>query len=161
MVGQTGTTRKIILSALEDENVQTRRVAARTVAEIIDDPPLKSAMKALKDTDADVRNYAAQIVGKIRSAEAVQPLIKMLLEDENDKVKASVADSLGKIGKPAVKPLIELLEGTKDLELSLRLVRILGITGDKRAVKPLEKIYKETPNTVLKDATAKALNEIP
>ena len=160
-MGQTNATRKIILDALEDEDVHTRRVAARTVAEIVDDPPLKSAMKALNDTDADMRNYAAQIAGKLRSAEAVQPLIKMLLEDENDNVKASAADSLGKIGKPAVKPLINLLEETEALDLNLRLVRILGKIGDKRAVKPLEKVYKETPNPVLKDATAKALNEIP
>jgi HEAT repeat protein len=160
-MGETNPTGKVILDALEDEDVPTRRVAARAVAEIMDDPPLKSAMKALNDTDADVRDYATQIVGKLRSAEAVQKLIKMLLEDENDRVKSSAADALGKIGKPAVKPLIELLEGTKALDLNLRLVRILGEIGDKRAVKPLEKIYKETTNPVLKDATAKALNEIP
>ncbi len=160
-MGQTNATRKILLDTLAAENVQTRRVAARAIAEIVDDPPLKPTMKALNDADADVRNYAAQIAGKTGSAEIVQPLIKMLLEDENDNVKASAAGSLGKLGKPAVKPLIKLLEGTKELDLSLRLVSILGKLGNKQAVKPLEKIYKETTNPVLKDATAKALNEIP
>jgi len=160
-MGQTNATKKIILDALEDEDVHTRRVAARAIAEIVDNPPLKPAMKALNDIDADVRDYATQIVGKIRSAEAVQPLIKRLLEDENDRVKASAATSLAKIGKPAVKPLIKLLEETEKLELRLRLVWILGKIGDKEAVKPLEKIYKETSNAVLKDSTAKALNEIP
>ncbi len=87
-------------------------------------------------------------------------MIKMLLEDESDQVKASAADSLGKIGKPAVEPLIELLEDAKDMELIIWIVQTLGEIGDKRAIKPMEKIYNETSNTVLQHETARALNKI-
>lgn len=159
-MGQTNPARKIILDALSDENVQTRRVAARALAEIVDNPPLKSVLEALKDTDADVRNHAALAVGKLGSPEAVQPLVKMLLEDESDQVKASAADSLGKIGKPAVEPLIKLLGGVNDMELTIWIVQTLGTIGDKRAIKPMEKLYRETSNVVLKDQTARALNKI-
>jgi len=114
----------------------------------------------MKDADADVRNYAARAVGKTRSAEAVPPLVKILQEDENQQVRASAAGSLEKLGKSAVDPLIKVLEGTEDMELTIRIVQILGNLGDKKAIKPLEKVYKETSNTVLKNETAKALNKI-
>jgi HEAT repeat protein len=83
------------------------------------------------------------------------------VEDENDQVKTSAIESIGEIGKPAVDPLIKLLEETKDVELTIRLVQVLGKIGDKKAVKPLEKIYNESTNSVLKNETAKALNMIP
>ncbi len=159
-MGQTNPSRQVILTAMDDENVQTRRVAVKSVAEVLDDPPPKPVMKALQDADADVRNYAALAVGKTRSPEAVKPLIKMLLEDESDQVKASAAGSLGKIGKPAVEPLIKLLEDAKEMELIIWIVQTLGEIGDKRAIKPMEKIYNETTNTVLQHETARALNNI-
>jgi HEAT repeat protein len=80
-----------------------------------------------------VRNHAVISIGKIRSPESVQPLIRILVEDESDQVKASAADSLRKIGKPAVNPLIKLVEETKEIELTIRLVQILGKIGDKKS----------------------------
>lgn len=159
-MGQRSDTRKIILDALEKGDVNARRVAAKAMAELIDDPPMKPMLKAMQDADADVRNHSARAIGKLASPEATKPLIKMLKEDPNDQVRKSVAEALTKIGKPAVKPLIEQLEGTNDIELTIRLVQTLGSIGDKRAIKPLEKVYNSTNNVVLKDATAKSLNKI-
>lgn len=159
-MGQENTTKKVILDALKSEDVQAKRVAIKAVAESVDDPPLKPMLELMKDADADVRNYAAQAIGKTRSAEAVPPLVKILQEDENQQVRASAAGSLEKLGKSAVEPLIKVLEGTEDMELTIRIVQILGNLGDKKAIKPLEKVYKETSNAVLKNETAKALNKI-
>ncbi len=150
----------VILSALEDANIQTRRAAAKAVWEIIDDPPQKLVLKAMKDADPDVRNYATLAIGKKPTPEIVNPLIKTLKEDENDQVKSSAAKSLEKVGKPAVEPLIKLLENTKDVKRTIRIVQILGNIGDKRAIKPMEKIYNEAIVPLLKDETAKALNKI-
>jgi len=150
----------VILSALEDEDIVTRRAAAKAAWENVDNPPLAPLLKAMKDTDADVRNYTALAIGKTRSPEAIQPMLKALREDENDQVKSSAAKSLEMIGEPTVDPLINLLEGTKDMELTVRIVQILGNIGDKRAIKPMEKVYNEATNPLLKNETAKALNKI-
>ena len=158
-MGQMNPTEEIILRALEDENVVTRRAAAKA-CEIIDDVPLISLLKAMKDADADVRNCAALAIGKTRSPEAVQPLLKVLEEDKDEQVRSSAGQSLEKIGKPAVELLIKLLEGSKDELLTIRLVQILGNIKDKRAWESLEKVYKEADNPLLKDETAKALNKL-
>ena len=85
----------------------------------------------------------------------------MLKDDESDEVKTSVRASLEKIGKPAVNPLIKLLEGTtEDMGLTIRIVQIMGNIGDKRADKPLDKVWQEATNPLLKDETAKALNKL-
>ena len=68
--------------------------------------------------------------------------------------------SLEKIGKPAVEPLIAALESSNDMGLTIRIVHILGEIGDKRADKPLDKLYMEATNPLLKDETAKALNKL-
>jgi HEAT repeat protein len=159
-MGRKGTTRKVILDALASGDIQSKRVAARTLAEVIDDPPLNPVLKAMASPDADLRSYATRAVGKTRSPEAIQPLMKMLLEDGNDQVKASAAESLVEIGKPAVEPLIARLEEADNIELTIRLVQILGNIGDKKAIKPLEKVYNGTSNQVLQNEAARALNKI-
>ena len=158
-MGQMNPT-KVIVDALGDENLEARRAAARAVWEIIDDPPLKPLLKAMEDSDSHVRDYAAKAVGKTRNPEAVKPLIKILQEDESAEVKTSAATSLVKIGKPAVEPLIKIIEGMEDMGLTIRVVQILGEIGDKRADKPLDKLYMEATNPLLKDETAKALNKL-
>ena len=114
----------------------------------------------MKDTDTDVRNYAALAIGKTRSVKALQPLLKVLEEDKSDRVKNSAAASLEKIGKPVVEPLMNILEGTEDISLTIRIVQVLGNIRDKRADEPLDKIYQETTNTLLRNETAKALNKL-
>ncbi len=53
------------------------------------------------------------------------------------------------------------MEKTNDMELTIRIVQILGNVGDKKAVKPLKKVYDETSNIVLQNEAARALNNIP
>ena len=155
-----GNPRNIIINALTDIDAATRRVAAKAVWEIIDDPPLSLLLKAMKDVDPDVRNYATMSAGKTRNPEAIEPLIKALKDDEDDRVRDSAAKALHLIGTPAVDPLIKELEGTKDMEILIRIAQTLGDIGDKRAIKPLEKVYNEATNPLLKNETAKALNKI-
>ena len=123
-------------------------------------PPLGALLKAMKDIDDDVRNYATLAVGKTRREEAVQPLLKALEEDIDDQVKASAAKSLEMIGKPAVDPLIKAMEGTEDMGIVIRIAHTLGNIGDKKAIKPMEKVYNGATNPVLKNEVAKALNKI-
>lgn len=151
---------EVIIGALNDADINTRKAAAKAVAEIIENPPLSPLIKALDNPDPDVRDYAAQAIGKTRSPEAIEPLIKVLKSDQVDKVKGSAAKSLEAIGKPVVAPLIALLEKTKDAGTLIRIVQVLGDIGDPSAIKPLEKVYNQATNSLLKNETAKALNKI-
>lgn len=155
-----GNPTNIIINALTADDAATRRVAAKATWEIIDNPPLNLLLKAMKDSDPDVRNYVTLTVGRTHDPEAIEPLIKALKEDADDRVRDSAAKSLHQIGTPAVEPLIKELEGTKDIEIIIRIAQILGNIGDKRAIKPLEKVYNEATNPLLKNETAKSLNLI-
>jgi len=150
----------VILGALIDESAATRRTAAKAIWEVVDKPPLRSLLKAMKDSDPDVRNYVALSLGKIPSPDAVPTLLKALTEDPEGRVRSSAAESLEKIGKPAVDPLIKALQSSKEMGVTIRIAKILGNIGDKRAIKPLESVYNGAGNSMLRDEVAKALNMI-
>jgi len=151
---------KVIIKALEDPDFEVRRAAAEALYETMENPPIDSVVKLLKDPDPEVRNFAALTAGKLHSTEAVPMLTKLIKEDKDDRVRASAGKSLESIGKPAVDPLINILANTKDQELIIRIAQILGNVNDKRAIEPLEKIYKTDDRPLVKNEVAKALNKI-
>jgi hypothetical protein len=59
---------------------------------------------------------AAQILGNLKSEKAIKPLIKVVLSPSKADLAATAVIALIKIGKPAIGPATELLNGTdKDL----------------------------------------------
>jgi len=151
---------KIIVEALNDPDVDVRRAATRAMAQILDDPPVSKILPLLKDADPDVRNYATIAIGKSKSAESVQALVKEIESDTNEQVRNSAGNALESIGELSVEPLIKLLQRTDDMELIIRLAQILGNIGDKRAIEPLENMYKKESRALIKNEVAKALNKI-
>jgi len=73
-------------------------------------------------------------------------------------VRYNAALALGKIGKPAVEPLIAALKD-KDSRVRYSAAWALGKIGDKRAVEPLIAALKDKDSTVRRDA-AWALTKI-
>jgi len=94
-------------------------------------------------------------VEKMEKNKDVNGLIKALKDKD---VRAGAVVALGKIGKPAVEPLIQAL---KDKESSVRsgAAAALGGTGDARAVEPLIQALKDKDLTV-HDAAYPALVRI-
>ncbi|MBD3180770.1 hypothetical protein GF312_00660 [Candidatus Poribacteria bacterium] len=150
----------IIVDGMDDPNLEVRRAATKATWEIVDKPPINVVLKAMKDEDAQVRNYAVLSASKTGSAEVIKPLVKVLKTDQDDQVKNSSAKALEKFGSPAVNDLIAILNNKSDIELTIRVVQVLGNIGDRRAIKPMEKVYEEANNPLLKNETAKALNKI-
>jgi HEAT repeat protein len=64
---------------------------------------------ALQSEDALTRQRAALALGDFGDAKAIEPLIRVL-GDPVQGVREAAADSLSMMGKPAVEPLIELIE---------------------------------------------------
>jgi len=151
---------KIIVEALSDPDVDVRRSATRAMAQAFDDPPISKILPLLKDADPDVRNYATLAIGKSKSAESVQALVKEIENDKDERVRNSAGNVLESIGEPAVGPLIKLLQKTEDMELIIRIAQILGNIGDKRAIEPLENVYKREKRDLVTSEVAKALNKI-
>ena len=151
---------EIILSSLNDPDIDVRRTAARAMAQGFENPPVSKLLPLLKDADPDVRNYATIALGNSKSAESVQSLVREMEIDKNEEVRNSAGKALESIGEPAVEPITSLLKRTDDMELIIRIAQILGNIGDKRAVEPLESLYKKEKREMVKNEIAKALNKI-
>lgn len=66
----------------------------------------ESLINALLDEDESVRIAAAEVLGVLKSQKAVQPLI-IALDDDRLYVRLEASKALGKIGLPAVEPLVK------------------------------------------------------
>jgi HEAT repeat protein len=84
-----------------------------------------------------VRINVAKALGEIGDARAVETLIGVLSDDYQVLCRFA-SEALGKIGKPAVEPLIKALEGD-NVYVRIYAAATLGEIGDKRAVEPLIK----------------------
>lgn len=79
-------------------------------------PALPSLFKALEENDSRIRSGAAKALGWQESdandtKQIVGKLI-LILSDDSSNVQNAAAQSLGAIGKPAVAPLVEMLQSS-------------------------------------------------
>jgi HEAT repeat protein len=85
---------------------------------------------------------AAVVLGTIKSANAVKPLIKVLLSPVKSPLHLDAILALVKIGKPAVAPTVALLKGEdKDLMEYAKGEALKAAAGDKNAEKAAATAY--------------------
>jgi HEAT repeat protein len=151
-----------LLPSLASETDEISNAAIDALGQI-GAPAVEPLIAALKDPKAQVRERAAEALGRIGDARAVEPLIACLknpepdqlaadgqdmsTSDESDDQKKARADedahvrqkaseALGKLGPPAVEPLMACLD-EKDPSVRCLAATALGQTHDARAVAPL------------------------
>lgn len=127
---------------LEDENPQVRRLSAVALALIGTQASsaAKALAKALFDDSFRVRRVAADALRLIEPdpKDVLDALVKALRDDRDADVCRGAAIALGKLGKPALKPLVEML-GDKNADLRYNAtIALREMGGDAEpAVKPL------------------------
>jgi HEAT repeat protein len=99
---------------LGDGDPDRRWWAARGLAAIGTPAARELLVAVLEDADADVRACATQGLGELRASESVAALARRL-SDPNSFVSRIAADSLARIGQPAVSALIAALQEGKTL----------------------------------------------
>jgi HEAT repeat protein len=104
------------------------------------------------------RCLATKILGKIGDVKAVEPLNRVLQNDSLPDVKFSAAEALERIGKPAVKPLINSLHN-KDQMVRKYATDALGFIGNKRALNSLVSLLEDQDKEV-REKTDKAIHRI-
>jgi hypothetical protein len=104
----TGDVEPIISAALYASNADTRRWGMEALRK----RGTAGVTARLHDNDALVREEAAEVMGKLGDIQAVEPLISVLEdEDEEVSVRACAAQSLGERGDArALQPLIAALD---------------------------------------------------
>ena len=147
-----------LIERLKDEDEDVRRNAAEALVKI-GEPAVEPLIKVLKDKNAKVRGDAAYALGRIGDKRAVDALIEVLRNEDDDAlVRLSAAEALIRIGEPAVEPLIEALKD-EDEDARSFAADALGEIGDRRAVDALVKILKDGSAEV-RESAACALGKI-
>ncbi len=126
----------IMLNALESNNEHSTSAAVDGLT-AIGKPAVSELIKLAGSTKAvPIRVLAIKILGKIKDADAIEPLIRSLLDIHKDLVEASV-QALIQIGKPAQAATIRMADN-KETEASV--CKILSEIGDSSAIDTLLKI---------------------
>jgi len=144
-----------LIAVLKGNEGEVRLAAIETLGKIGDARAVVSLIVALKDDSGDLRQASTEALGKIGDARAVEPLISHLVYGGD-----AVSEALGKIGAPAIEPLIATLKN-KDKETSGRrqaAIDALGKIGAP-AVEPLIATLRDS-NENVRDAATKALGKI-
>jgi len=76
---------------------------------LTDNEDLDILIENLKDEDPDKRKEAADKLGEASDKTAIEPLLAVLTDD-NPQVRFASAKALGKIGEPAIDPLVLILK---------------------------------------------------
>ncbi|WP_292389478.1 HEAT repeat domain-containing protein [Methanosarcina sp. UBA5] len=132
---------------IENFNAQDVNVKADSVKALVEagEPAVKPLIQALSSKDPEIRENAAITLGKIKDERAIDPLIK-LLTDEEWEVESAATNALVEIGKPAVEPLIKILQDeNEDSFLQVKAIAVLAGIKDERAIQPMIQALKEEP----------------
>lgn len=120
---------------------------------------VRGLIKALKHEDNKIRLGATGALGEIEDPAAVAPLIQLLKsESPGSRVQKHAVWALGRIGSPALTPLIEALND-ENKSVREKAADALGLIKDSRAVQPLFRALEDEYWPVRK-ATAIALGRI-
>jgi HEAT repeat protein len=147
-----------LIKALDErEKLYVQLGAVHALRRIKDKRAVEPLIKTLKAYDGDVRYGVAWALGDIGDARAVKSLVEALEKDESIMVRARAARALGKIGKPAVEPLIKALKEKNIVRDCI--AEALGEIGDAKAVEPLTQALKDE-NTSVQFSATEALEKI-
>jgi hypothetical protein len=128
--------------------------------------PLQSSERKGEDSSSPgTGNYPDEMRDEGQSPESDEEHRKRLtyylhrLEDDNEGIRWTAAESLGRIEDPAaVDPLIDAL-WDDDARVRMKAAWALGQIGDPRALRPLQQLFR-IENDNVKEIIEKAIGEL-
>jgi HEAT repeat protein len=100
-----------LILALADEEMMVRAEAAAALASI-GTPALGPLLDFLKSSKGEIRIEVMTALGELRNADAIEPLVQ-LLENADDDERKAIADAIDAILIPAVEPLVCRIRGPR------------------------------------------------
>ena len=122
-----------LIAKLKDKDSDTRRAAAKELAEVGPEakPAVPDLIRALRDKDLFVRRYSAEALGNVGpEAKSAIPALSAALNDPKKEVAEAAIDALGKFGHDSLAALTSALkDANKDPSVRRKAAVALGKIG--------------------------------
>ena len=119
-----------LLTKLNSNEASDRIEASNELNNVRNDAVIKPLIAALSDKDNLVQENAARALGKMKATEAVDALIKIVLENDYVNLRSEAIAALGEIGDyKAVKTLCSIVNGNDRNSNSLSEVAVEALTN--------------------------------
>jgi bilin biosynthesis protein len=154
-----------LMEILNDEDVTYRRAAVKVLGVIGPDALLVLAESLTTNADPIVRASCAKAMAQCATnydEGAIPPnaiaALKRGTQDENPVVHLASVMALGQVGKPAFETMVEILNETENVAVSVAIVNALGSIPDERSIPILQALSKnETVDPYIQEIAASAL----
>ncbi|NEQ53566.1 MAG: HEAT repeat domain-containing protein [Leptolyngbya sp. SIO3F4] len=157
-----------LMAALDAEDTVYRRAAVKTLGAVGADA-VPAIVEALGSSDnVTVRGSCAKALAQVALNYPNEPFpelglqgLKQSLDDPNPVVHIASAMALGEIGDAALDILLETLQTTENLALSVSIVNALASVGGEKAVEVLKKLSEdESVDGYVKETATSALSRM-
>lgn len=126
----------------------------------IGSPSVEFIIEGLRNKDPEIQALSVFILGKIGDKQAVEALIEVLNNKENESfLRVKSMEVLRKIGdKKTIAPIIKCLQD-EDEEIRFTAIETLGQYRCREAIEPLHKLIKDK-NPLIRDTVADTISLI-
>ena len=165
---QDDTTIPRLMSALDAEDTVYRRAAVKTLGAVGADA-VPAIVEALANSEnVTVRGSCAKALAQVALNYPEEPFpelglqgLKQSLNDPNPVVHIASAMALGEIGDAALDILLETLQTTDNLALSVSIVNALASVGGEKAAEVIKKLAEDdSVDGYVKETAVSALSRL-
>lgn len=149
-----------LIQQLDDPSTDVREEAAMALGRIGGPDAVGALINKLNDPEMDLAPQIARALRQAHSREAVEALIRRLSDPDRETVTETVR-ALGDIGdERARKPLLQVLERSRDSKVILASSEALARLGEMAALYEIIPRMKAAANSVLKRSLAIAVGDL-
>jgi len=151
ILGNIGSAKAIkpLIAALNDEDEDVRSCAIEALEKLQSGEVVLALIPKLKDYDAMVRSKAVYSLGKIGSTEILNSLIPCMLNDENEIVRANVAEALGRINNKDTFAHLTVLLNDHSYYVRRNTVLSIGKLFGREKARLIKNIYRDKQEAFL------------
>ncbi|MDP7420309.1 MAG: HEAT repeat domain-containing protein [bacterium] len=152
-----------LMEALTDESPEVVRNVVKALGKTGETSFIPDLILYLDNENATIRANTTQALGELNDGRAVDPLMKAMLKDADEKVREKAQQALvvlAESGVPSVKGMFVVLHKNSDPEIRRAALLFLGETGDIEVLPFLEKAIANEEDAQAREAAQKALGKL-